>query len=291
MEEINKEIQIKTSDIVPAKLNFEEIKTKLTEMSEYYKNLLYTDDDILVAKKDRAYLNKIKTALNSKKIEVKKTIFNDFENKVKELVEIVGGASSVIDTKVSEYEEKVKREKSKEIRKIFVEQINGSDLEDIVIFDKIFDERWLNATEKLSKVSAKIELILTNTKSGLQTIEGLKMDKDIKASVLATFKDSLDINVAMDKKIKLEKEAEENKKQLEEYEKKRNIKSEEPAPTPAPIAEPEKSEKSEPVEAKTGEIVVPEKETISISFKLSATEKKDVFDFLNEQGIDYDVIF
>ena len=70
-------MELKTEDIKalePVKFNYEELKKELTEKVENYKNLVYTEENINMAKKDRANLNKLKKAINDEKIRVKNTL-------------------------------------------------------------------------------------------------------------------------------------------------------------------------------------------------------------------------
>lgn len=72
--------------------NHEEIKREVAERVRYYKNLAYTDDQIADAKKDRATLNKFVQELEATRKAVKKQClapYEDFEKKIKEIVQIV----------------------------------------------------------------------------------------------------------------------------------------------------------------------------------------------------------
>ena len=52
--------------------NFEELKTQLAESLELYAGLVVTEDGIKAAKEDRARLNKLREALETKRKEVKR---------------------------------------------------------------------------------------------------------------------------------------------------------------------------------------------------------------------------
>lgn len=51
----------------PVKWNYDELKQQLTEGLAAYKGRVYTDDTITQAKKDRAALNKLATAIDDKR--------------------------------------------------------------------------------------------------------------------------------------------------------------------------------------------------------------------------------
>ena len=69
------EFLIKTDlSVMPEKIdfNFDEMKTELSEKLEKYNALVVTEDSIKDAKSDRANLNKLKTAIDDKRKEIKK---------------------------------------------------------------------------------------------------------------------------------------------------------------------------------------------------------------------------
>lgn len=83
--------------------NFDELKKELAEKITPYKSLAVTEDDLKGAKSDKANLNKLKKALNDKRIEVKKEYMQPlevFEGQVKELVSIVDEGIVNIDSQV-----------------------------------------------------------------------------------------------------------------------------------------------------------------------------------------------
>ena len=86
--------------------NFEDLKAEITQKSNEYMNLVYSDDQIKEAKKDRAALNKLISALEAKRMEIKKQVmipYEDFEKKEKELVSIIRQAVDNIDGQIKGY--------------------------------------------------------------------------------------------------------------------------------------------------------------------------------------------
>ena len=95
--------------------NFEELKNELTERTEKYKNLVYTDEQISLAKADRASLRKLVDALDSRRKEYKKHClkpYEDFEKAVKTLTGIINEPIGLIDKQVKAFESLKKEEKS-----------------------------------------------------------------------------------------------------------------------------------------------------------------------------------
>lgn len=184
-------MELKTEDIKalePVKFNYEELKKELAEKVENYKNLVYTEENINMAKKDRANLNKLKKAINDEKIRVKNTLlapYTDFESKCKELIEIVDTSVENVDRQVKAFEDEEKRTKREEIQKYFNEHVGH--FKDVIIFKNIFEDRWLNKTTTMKTVQADIEHIFSRASSDLITIESTVPDKEIQKQCIAFY--------------------------------------------------------------------------------------------------------
>lgn len=170
--------------IQPVSFNFEELKKELIEKSEHYKTAVYTEETITVAKQDRANLNKLVKAVNDEKIRVKNKIlepYMEFEAQCKELMAIVKDATENIDTQIKDFEQKKKDEKLSEITNYFVEKIGI--YKDLINFDLIFNERWLNVTYEMKQVQADIDHIIAKTKNDLMTIDSIVKNEETNAQV------------------------------------------------------------------------------------------------------------
>lgn len=184
-------MELKTEDIKalePVKFNYEELKKELTEKVENYKNLVYTEENINMAKKDRANLNKLKKAINDEKIRVKNTLlapYANFESKCKELIEIVDTSVENVDRQVKAFEDEEKRTKREEIQKYFNEHVGH--FKDVIIFENVFEDRWLNKTTTMKTVQADIEHIFSRASSDLITIESTVPDKEIQKQCIAFY--------------------------------------------------------------------------------------------------------
>lgn len=136
--------------------NHEEIKREVAERVRYYKNLAYTDDQIADAKKDRATLNKFVQELEATRKAVKKQClapYEDFEKKIKEIVQIVNEPIQLIDQQIKAADQLEKDEKKKAIEKLFV----AIGFQPFVTLDMIWDEKWLNKSASLTKVESQLK--------------------------------------------------------------------------------------------------------------------------------------
>lgn len=170
-----KEMELKMNDYqLPEQIlfNYEELKQELTEKVSMYETLVYTDDQIKEAKADKANLNKLKKALNDERIRREKEYmepFNDFKQKINEIISIIDRPVAVIDRQVKEYEEKQKQDKMDEIKNFW----NSCDVPEGLVFEKIFDSKWLNATVSMKSIHEAIDAAIDKFNQDMSTLANL----------------------------------------------------------------------------------------------------------------------
>ncbi len=207
--------------------NFDELKQEIVKKSDDYMNLVYSNDQIKEAKKDRANLRKFIAALEDKRKEIKKQVmipYTEFEAKEKELVAIVDQAVANIDTQIKGYEEATRQEKLAKVKEIYTECIG--DLDRTVPFEKIFKESWLNTTTTLKSIREEISSLYKKIDQELKIINADTSSYvyEMKEEYLKNF----DLSEAMAKKQQLEETAQkkamfEEQKKKEEEEKNRRL--------------------------------------------------------------------
>lgn len=189
MELIINEVQIPES--IP--FNFEELKAELTEQIGQYKSLVYTEEQIALAKADLAKLRKLLKALEDARIMKKKEClkpYEDFEIKIKELTAILGGGISNIDTQVKGFEAAEKEEKRLQIEAFFI----GINPYEWLSIEQIFEDKWLNKSVKMATVEAEIKEILQKIVADLNTLGNLP---EFAFEAEEIYKSTLDINRAI----------------------------------------------------------------------------------------------
>lgn len=164
------ELKVKTPTFPEViEFNFEELKQEITLKASEYMNLVYTDEQIKDAKKDRATLNKFVKALSDERIKTKKEClkpYEDFEKKIKELDGIVSKAIKNIDDQVKVYEEQKKQEKLLAIKDYW----NSCEKPFEISFEKVMDQKWLNASVSLKSVYGAIDVLLESIAKDLATL-------------------------------------------------------------------------------------------------------------------------
>lgn len=193
--------------------NYEELKKQLPERLTYYKNLVVTEDSIKSAKGDKSTLNKLRTAFEDARKDVKRDClkpYEDFERKEKELVGMIDEAIQSIDGQVKTFDENRAVAKKEQINAFYLE--NVGDLGALLPFEKIYNLRWLNTTYKMADVEKEITDTIFKVKNDIQIIKtfGVACEQQMLDKYLAT----LDMSAAMAEKTRWE----DQQKKMAEYE-------------------------------------------------------------------------
>lgn len=202
----------------PIQFNFVELKRWVQDGAEKYKVTVYTDDNIAQAKADRADLNRLKKALNDRRIQIEKEYmkpFTEFKDKINEIIKLIDEPAKLIDQRVKEYEEAKKNEKAEQITEWF-SGIEGRP--DWLEIGQIWDQKWLNASKSMKSIKEEIEAALAQIHADLETLAGIT---EFGFEATEEYKRTLDINRALAEGMRLSdiqkrKEAEAARKAEEE---------------------------------------------------------------------------
>lgn len=288
VKEKEKEMELKIKEITfpeVIEFNFEELKQEITERASAYVNLVYTEEQIQDAKKDRANLNKFVKALSDERIKIKKDClkpYEDFETKIKELDKIVNAAISNIDAQVKGYEEKLRQEKKDKIIELFA----SKNTYEFLSFDHVADAKWLNASTSMKSIEEAIDARLEQIANDLATLSNLP-EFGFEASEV--YKSTLDINRALNEGHRLS--------QIQKH------KAEHEAEQARLAAEAEAKKQEEAVEPVTTEafkadaMIPPEAPVIPplpmwVAFKalLTVEQAKELKQFFNDRNIEFKAI-
>lgn len=196
--------------------NFEELKTQLASSLELYTGLVVTEDGIKSAKDDRAKLNKLREALETKRKEVKKECmapYTDFEGKVKELVALIDQPISAIDGQLKAYEEQRRAAKRADILAIYEETVG--ELRSLLPFEKLWQDGWYNTGVSMKKIREAIVAAEAKAASDLEVLA--TVESEFAEAVKIKYLEHLDLNEALLERARLQERA----KRLREYEEQR----------------------------------------------------------------------
>lgn len=205
--------------------NREEIENAVRQITAQYEGLTYTEEQMQEAKKDRAQLNAIRTAISARRIEVKKALlapYDEFEKSVKEVVALIDKPIEMIDEQTSEYERRIKEEKKDELEKFFDESVG--DLKGTLTFDMVFNPKWLNKTSSLKSCKDDISEKIRFTETDMRTVEVMIEEKYRPYAKDFYFRNGRNISTALEEVSRMraaDRKAEEERLAREEAEERR----------------------------------------------------------------------
>lgn len=282
--------------------NYEELKHELAEKVSMYETMIYTDDQIKEAKADKANLNKLKKALNDERIRLEKEYmvpFNEFKAQVNEIISIIDKPISVIDKQVKEYEEKQKQDKYREIHDFFITRELPDDMPGL--FEKIFSEKWLNASVSMKSIREEINARLEQIEMDMKIIDDLP---EFGFEAMESYKTTLDVRSALNeadrlaemakRKAEQERLAEERRKAEMERIAAEAEKQEEFIPPVAddslPFGDEPTEEKSESFENFIPDFTEPEKKWIILKANMTADDEAALKQFLAARNIEIELL-
>lgn len=228
--------------------NYDPLKAYLTEQLAKFNSLVYSDDSIGEAKADKASLNKLRTAIEDKRKQIKNECmipYLEFETKVKELVALIDAPILAIDSQVKAYEDGVKALKRSGIETIYEDNIGN--LKDLLPLSKIWNEKWLNVTYNIKNITNEITEAIIKTRDDLNVISELHsaFELQIKDKYLQTG----DLSAALKEKTRLE----EQKEKMDAYNNEQKEKQAGVAVKPLqaeniPVVEPKETRQAEALE-------------------------------------------
>lgn len=171
---MNKTLELKVNSIaIPEEItfNYEELKAEVLQKLSIYETMIYTEDQIKLAKEDRANLNRLKKALNDERIRREKEYmqpFSTFKAQIAEIISIIDKPVAVIDKQIKAAEEQAKAEKLQQIRDYF-EEVNPYEIK----LEQIMDQKWLNASANMKAIRDSIDTRIAEIEKDLAVIRSL----------------------------------------------------------------------------------------------------------------------
>lgn len=278
MEEQKLELQVTNLTLGELTTNALKIKEEVENKLENYKAENYDINSINKAKDDKAMLNRTAKKLNDERLRLEKEFmkpFDKFKTVVKEITDMITESSGKIDAIVKEVENKDKEDKKKAILVIFESEVK--ELKDVLKFEKVFDERYLNKTFKIEDVEKDLISKLDKIRNDLLTISELhsKYEIELKNDYLNNF----DLGMAIRKNSELTQREEALKNQEEETKK---------------VIEEQKEEKVQEIVKRVIETRVTKESKKLLTYRLDITGDEDqqraLKKFLDTTGMTYEKV-
>lgn len=280
---------------IPEKIefNYEEIIQEMEPTVNEKASIYYSDEDIPVAKKDRAKFNTFKKAINDERIRMKKEYmkpFEEFEAKVKDINALADKAVIAIDKQIKEYEDNQRREKLDKIKALWTQMAVPEGL----TMEKVYEERMLNTSFSMKKVETCFELAIGKFNRDMATLAALpEFGFEAQQVYISTF----DINKALAEgqrmaqiqRQKAEYEAEQARRKAEEEAKK----VAEQVPAEVVTAEEIAQSKQEYIDAASVNgvhVMEAEKQWVAFQALLTTEQAMELKNFFDDRAIEFKAI-
>lgn len=193
------ELQIKISQ-EPAviRCNFEDVKAQLSAKMAEYQGAVFTEESKSVAKAELASLRKTRDEVEKRRKEVKAQClvpYNDFEEKVKELLEIIDEPICLIDSQVKEMEAERIRQRHADVETLYAE-CTGEWAEYLPL-KEIYVKKWDNATTSLKQIEKELLAMIEKVASEVAIIRNTQ--SDVMDDALLLYKKGRDLAAALTK--------------------------------------------------------------------------------------------
>lgn len=184
--------------------NNEELKREIALKAEEYRNLAYTDEQSAEMKKDRATLNKLVTAFEDQRRQIKRFYqapYDKFEVQVKEVLAPVKESIETIDAGLAEIERKYREDKKTKMQEYYNKHVG--DLKDLVPFARTIKEEYFKRAFTEKKLEQVYLDLFARIKEDISNIEDL--DSAYKDKILLEYAKSLSLVDALREGKRLEK--------------------------------------------------------------------------------------
>lgn len=289
--EFDGEIKVQIKSVGEIESNMKEVKGYVENLNSYYKNISFTEETMKEAKEEKSKVNKFKKQVSDYRknivAEYNKPI-KVFENTAKETEKILLETYNTINQQVSNYENKQKEIKEKEIRDYFEEYKIANNI-DFVKYGQLGINVTLSASMK--NLKGQVKAFIDKITDDLKLIE----TQNHKAEILVEYKQTLNIGQAITMVTNRFKAIEEEKKRQEELKKDQlkeaqriadeniRIQTEETKNAIESLSVTTPNALQKPIKEKQKEIL-----TLKFTVKGTLTKLRELKEFLENGGYDYE---
>lgn len=180
--------------------NSEEVKAWLGEVMQKYDGLVVTPESVKSAKEDKAKLNKLRTALEERRKEVKRDYlapYMKFEEKYKEILALIDKPISAIDTQIKALDEQEQNLKYAHLQVCFEDYISAMNVPIDVNFDRILNPKWKNKTMKADTLENEIRDTLCRIRNDVKELQDYYAESPHFTAIMDCYKQSYDKSCAL----------------------------------------------------------------------------------------------
>lgn len=176
--------------------NFKDVKAKLSEKMAEYQGAVFTEESKSVAKAELASLRKTREEVEKRRKEVKAQClapYNDFEEKVKELLEIIDEPICLIDSQLKEMEAERIRKRHGDVETLYAEC--AGEWAEYLPLKEIYVKKWDNATTSLKQIEKELLAMAEKVASEIGIIRNTQ--SDVVEDALQVYQKSRDLGAAL----------------------------------------------------------------------------------------------
>lgn len=254
--------------------NLEQLKSELAPKLDYYNTLVVTEDSIKEAKADKAKLNKLKTAVEDRRKDIKKQVmglYEPLEKQCKELTALIDAPINAIDKQLKNFDEIKKQEKFETLKEHF-ENISKPAF---IKLEDVLNPKWANATMKVNQIMSEMSEKISQMSEEYEVIKNLYENSPMLTAIKQRYEATKDKAQTLAYAALLERQYQ---REQEEQERKK---------TDAEISKPQEVD-AESQEAPTE----PQEPLMTGTFKVTCTKHQliNLRDYMRNIGIDFEII-
>ena len=224
--------------------NIQYLRKELKDQLAYYETLIVTPDTIKGAKADKAALNKLKTAIDNQRKDVKKQVlglYEPLEAECKELLAMIDRPIEAIDRQLKAFDEQKKAEKYAALAEFF-DKVNCNTF---VKLDDVLNPKWGNSTVKLDTLKQEVSAEVERISFEYTEIKRIYAGHPLLPAILERYEHTRDKGAALAYAAEMERK-EQARREAEQREREQ-VQTAPPEPTPPPMIAEEVTTQPEPM--------------------------------------------
>lgn len=190
------ELEIQHQELAPIQANLEQIKGYVLGVVAKYQNASYTDEQMKLAKADRAELRHLKEDIDTKRKQVKaawNAPYLAFETKIKEITALIDEPVALIDGQIKEWEERRKAERRNKLEGVFNQH---NPFGALLPFENVLEPEMLKMSTTDSKATTLLTRKLEKITGEMAQLESL-VDPQFRTECMAVYTQTLNLAQAI----------------------------------------------------------------------------------------------
>ena len=174
--------------------NFDELSLALSKLNDDYKNILYTEEEIPLAKKELAKLRNLQKHINEYKIFVTKQAgepIERFKDQCKKVISILDDATNNLNRQITESDERRKEEKLFLLHDYFDNAQKNMKYPEYITWEFVENPKWGNVTYAVETAHKDIDNACMSVDRDVQQI--IDLSSEFQLTLLDEYKRGADI--------------------------------------------------------------------------------------------------